>query len=359
MKPIDSALIGCGRIGYLLDSDPLRKKPCTHFHGARSAGILFNYAVDIDASRLKEISKNESIPDANCFTDYKTLFKEAAPQIVTIATWTESHDRITVAAAENNTKIIILEKPVASSLDKARRIIDACSSNNCRLFINHERRYDPRYQKAKSIIQNGSLGSIKTVHASVLTGPYRGTSDPAQGGGPLLHDGTHIIDILRYFFGEITTVRGAIQRDNREKGFEDSAIAWLKTAEDVNIFLEAGGSRKYFAFEIIVSGTEGKLIIGNGYEKLYTTGTSQFYKGFRDLKNKKFPAFNSTNYFTNLYKEAIAHLNSSKEDITSAGIDGYKTLEIIHSIYLSAHNNGKDISLPLNKKINLKKIFEI
>jgi len=359
MKGYNSALIGCGRIGFFLNDDSLRKKPCTHFHGAQSAGINFNFFVDNNSDRLETISSSENISPESCFSSHNDLFKNHLLDMVTIATWTSSHDSIAISAAENGVKTIVLEKPIASDLKKAQKIIDACKQNDTTLFINHERRYDPRYIKAKAIIEKGTIGEVKTVYASVLTGPYRGSSYLDEGGGSLLHDGTHLIDVLRFFFGDFASARGSFSRDSRKKGFEDRASAWLKSHSGIDIFLESGGSRKYFTFEIVISGTEGKLVIGNGYEKLYTNNQSRFYKGFRDLKSIGFPRFSNKNYFTNLYQDVKKSLGNDFTEISSSGYDGYKALEVIHGIYHSAYNNEKTIKFPLNNAVNLKKIFDI
>ncbi len=354
------ALIGCGRIGFLLEKDPLRKKPCTHAGGASAAGLTITHAVDINTDRLREFCQKYSIPENNCSTDYRLLLKTVRPSCVIIATWTESHTDIAIFAAENGTSIIILEKPVSYSLPSAKKLLNKCNNHGCKLIINHERRYDPRYQKAFNLITNGKIGTIKTIHASILTGPYRGSSKLKEGGGPLLHDGTHIIDIIRSFIGNITELTGNFERTTRDTGYEDRATAWLKSENGIDIFLEAGGSRNYFQFEISFSGTEGKIIIGNGYQSLFISRPSKFYEGFRDLSEVNFPKFRENNCFTELYKEVKNHMNNKSEKITSTGLDGYKTLEVIHGIYLSASKNGKKINLPIKKgSIDIKRIFDI
>ena len=186
------------------------------------------------------------------------------------------------------------------------------------------------------MIGRGVIGEVRTVHGSILTGGYRGTSSADQGGGPLLHDGTHLVDMLRFLFGEIATVQGEFRRAGRRTGFEDGACAWLKTAGGVDIFLEAGGPREYFMFELEISGTLGKIVIGNGYERLYSARPSRYYTGFRDIGEAPFPAFRRNNCFRELYREA-KRARSGRERITSTGPDGYRALEVIHAIYLSSH----------------------
>ncbi len=61
------ALIGCGRIGFLLENDPLRYKPCTHYGGASAAGLAVTHACDIDRGRLARFGTTARIPDDNLF----------------------------------------------------------------------------------------------------------------------------------------------------------------------------------------------------------------------------------------------------------------------------------------------------
>jgi predicted dehydrogenase len=360
MKDINLALIGCGRIAFLLEYDPLRYKPCTHFGGARSAGLSIKSACDINSGRLKSFGLAAGIPGKNLFTDYNALIAETGPELVIIATWTESHARIGIAAARGGARVIICEKPIAPGLKEARTLINVCKKNNTRLIINHERRYDPRYRTVKSLIEKGAIGDLKSIHASVLTSGFMGKSDPSAGGGPLLHDGTHLIDIIRFLAGDIARVSGEFQRYGRRSGFEDRAAAWMKSKSGIDIFIEAGGGMNYFSFELEITGTEGKIIIGNGYERLYRSVKSTHYANFRDLKESHFPKNNGMNCFKKLYVEAKSLIKSKSAGPASSGMDGYRAVEAIHAVYLSSHLGGRWIDLPVqDEMINLKKIFNL
>ena len=354
------SLIGCGRIGFLLENDKLRNKPCTHFGGASAAGLKITSACDMNTDRLKEFAGITGIKDESLFTDYKKLLKDKKPLMVIIATWTDTHAAIALEAIKHGSKIIIIEKPAAASLSHIKKIVSEADKKGCRIIVNHERRFDGRYNKVKEMISAGVIGEIKTVNARILTGSYRGKSYIEEGGGPLLHDGTHLVDIIRFFFGEISTVQGEFTRFTRTSGFEDSASAWLKCESGINIFLEAGGGRKYLQFELEIWGTDGKIVIGNGCNRLFLKKKSVLYTGFNDISETKFPAIKQKNCFTELYKSAASVLNG-KDTVEISGIDdGYKALEIIHAVYYSSYLGSKKIQLPLKPgSINLKKIFNL
>ncbi len=353
-----AALIGCGRIGFLLESDPLRYKPCTHWGGARSAGIRINLACDINPERLDAFSAATGIPGASCYDSHLELLRKHSPEFVVIATWTPSHAPICIDAVKNGARVIVIEKPMAPDLSSARKMIRLCEKRGVSLIVNHERRYDPRYRKVKKIIDDGTIGKVRTVHASMLTGGYRGASDAAEGGGPLMHDGTHLVDMVRFLFGDIVRASGEFSREGRSSGFEDRAVAWMKTESGADVFLEAGGSRRYFVFELEISGTLGKIVVGNGYEALFMRRKSRLYTGFHDLAEAAFPGYGKGNCFSELYREAKKALSGRQKEISSSGADGYGAIEAIHAVYLSAHRNGAAVKLPVRPgDVDLGEIF--
>jgi predicted dehydrogenase len=354
------ALIGCGRIGFLLEEDPLRYKPCTHYGGAKAAGLQINYACDIDRNRLDKFSRAAGIPPDNISGDYREILERSRPDLAIISTWTNTHHSIGIEAARKGARVIVLEKPSTHNLTQGKKLLDTCRKTGTHLIVSHERRYDSRYIKTRDIIKNGKIGKVISVVGKMITGPYRGSSSIDEGGGPLLHDGTHLVDIIRFFFGDIKTVEGEFSRSSRRKGFEDRAAAWMQTEGGVDVFIEAGGSSSYFQFELDITGSEGRIIVGNGYQSLYLSRKSKFYSGFRDLTEVSYPGYRKSNCFINMYREASAILKGKKERSSSSGIDGYRALEAIHAVYLSSHNNRKKIRLPLSPaSVDLKEIFKL
>jgi predicted dehydrogenase len=360
MKPKKIALIGCGRIGFLLEDDPLRYKPCTHFGGCTAAGMRITHACDIAPERLGAFAGRACIAAENTSASFEKLITCARPDMVIISTWTESHARIGMLASDSGARVIVCEKPLCADLKEAGALIRRCEKNGTRLIVNHERRFDDRYIAVRELIERGRIGAVKTVHASVLSGPWHGRPDLRMGGGPLLHDGTHMLDILRYLFGDFLCVEGEIQRDARRSGFEDRASAWITTRSGIDIFLEAGGSREYFIFELVIGGTAGKIVIGNGYQSLHVPEKSRFYTGFRDLKERPLPWRRKMNYFQREYTEARRILEGRDDAASSTGMDGYRALEAAHAIYLSASLGRKTIALPVKPaSIDLSVIFNL
>jgi predicted dehydrogenase len=346
---ISSALIGCGRIGFLLEEDPLRRKPCTHLGGMTAAKIHIAAASDPDAERRALFSKRAGIPESAVFYDYRDMLRSRVFDIVTIAVPTPLHSKVTIHAAESGAKVIICEKPIAHTIPEAKRMIAACRKNGVHLIINHERRFDSRYRKVKELLDSGAIGRIVSIRGTI---PARGLShvwDESLGGGPLLHDGTHLIDIISFYAGNIVRVDGRIRKQNKH-GFEDYACAILETEQGILAFVEVGGSTAYFGFSVDIAGDTGRIEIGNGFARLYKPGKSRYYKGFMDLVEHPFPKCSDINCFTRLYREAVLTLKGT--DSVSSGADGLHALRVIHGIYQSAYKKRPTV---LPDSINIKK----
>ena len=137
MKKYKIGIIGCGRIGSLLEEDPLRGKPCTHAGGfsALPASHL-SAGCDIDTDRLEKFGKRWNV--TQLYSDYQDMLNKESLDIVCIATWTPLHAKMTLKAAEAGVKGIFCEKPIAINLKQARDMVRVCQEKNISLIINHE-----------------------------------------------------------------------------------------------------------------------------------------------------------------------------------------------------------------------------
>lgn len=358
------ALIGCGRVGVTLEDDPLRAKPASHIGGIVKLGpqkVNLVATCDIDKEKLLYTQRQWGIEAV--YLDYKELIQKEKPDIIVVATWTQTHKDIVVFAAQNGVKGIVLEKPMATDLESSNEIIKACTIHQVKLVINHERRWDPLYRKAKEIVDNETLGSLKSIYCNVFSrsapkGAWESVLEDF-GGGPLLHDGTHLVDMIRYLSGEIVSINGYVRRENPDVGTETTATAMMETDKSVNVFMEAGGMRNYFNFELDLQFEEGRIRVGNGIKEYFQARSSTRYTGFRDLVKGKFPKLErGIDPFSGAISELIDSMEKNTIPLSSLD-DGYRAMEIIFGIYYSAYVGGKSLKFPL--KISghpLKKMFQ-
>ncbi|GMT49869.1 MAG: oxidoreductase [bacterium] len=346
-KPVyHAALIGCGRIGSLLEKDPLREKPCTH------AGAYYQHprtslvaGCDIDPERRSLFKDDWNI--SKVYDDPLKLLSNENIDILSIATEITHHDELVLMAANHHVPVILCEKPIGLSLKKASHMIKECEKNHSFLVINHERRFASDYRFVKGLIESGGIGDLVSIRGNILTGPPKaGSHYEREGGGPLVHDGTHLIDIIRFLSGSEADWVTAELQTNDSIHVEETIWATIHLKNGVHCFIEAGGRRDYFTFDLDLQGTKGKVLIGNGFLKWYQAEASRYYTGFNDLVEKPVPSFPYQPQFINEIEAVVQYLDDGTIP-ESTGEDGYKALEVIFALYQSAVTKER-VSLPLS-----------
>ncbi|MGY8766023.1 MAG: Gfo/Idh/MocA family protein [Nitrospinaceae bacterium] len=347
MKVYNVGLIGCGRIGTLLEKDALRGKPCTHAGGFSAlSNTKIVAGCDIDHSRLKSFSRDWGVN--RLYKDYREMLTLEKLDVVCIATWTNLHASMVMDAARSGVKAIFCEKPIALNLDDARQMVRICKRKSIPLIINHERRWDSYYKKAHQIIKSGKIGEIRTIIGNTLSARPGKKSTCDYGGGALFHDGTHLTDLLLFFAGPAEWVSGHDIRPYGKKHIEETAYGMIGFKSGAMGFIEGGGARKYFNFELDIQGSEGRLLIGNHGRELYLTKKSKRFSGFQELEQVSFPEPKQiTSPFESSARETLKCLRTNTDSISN-GNDGLKALELIFAIYRSAQLKGKQLKLKPN-----------
>jgi predicted dehydrogenase len=345
MKKYRVGIIGCGRIGSLLEEDPLRGKPCTHagaYHAHPRTRIVAG--CDIDEKRLQVFGKKWKV--RALYESYQEMLENEDLDIVSIATWTHLHSRMVIDAARW-VRGIYCEKPMALTLKEADAMLRACRRNRVKLIINHERRWDPFYRKAKELIEKGEIGELRTIVGNALSSKPEKLEREVYGGGALFHDGTHLTDLLRFFAGEAEWVIGHEERKNGKRFIEETAFGMIHFKNGAHAAIEGGGIRGYFNFELDIQGSGGRILIGNGCRELYKSRPSKRFSGFTELERLDFPVPKRLdNPYISGVQDLIDAIEEKKKSFSS-GDDGKRALEIILAIYRSAEKGGRKVSLPL------------
>lgn len=344
MTPLKVGIIGCGRIGSLLEDDPLRDKPCTHaggFHSLPSTRIVA--ACDSDPERLTTFGKRWGV--TALYSDHRELLKHESLDIVSISAWTRTHSELALACARAGVKGVLCEKPIALTVKEGAKMVRAFKRHGIPLVINHERRFEPFYKLAQKLILQGKIGDIRTIIGNTLSAnPGKGRVEQF-GGGPLFHDGTHLVDLLHFFGGPIAWVMGHEHRPHGKQFIEETACAMLQFKSGAMGYIEGGGGRRYFNFELDIQGTQGRLLIGNAGRELYVTKKSRRFTGFQELERVPFPEPKKyESPFTGAVRDLAACIRQGKPS-RSSGEDGLMALKIISAIYDSAQNNGTKVRI--------------
>jgi predicted dehydrogenase len=235
------AIIGCGNIARnharAWQSIPER---------AEIAAIA-----DTDEEALADAGDAWRVAADHAYSDFREMLDRERPDIVSVCTWTGLHAPATIAAAVRRPKVILCEKPMATSLGEADAMLTACRRNGVKLAIGHMRRFYPGWTQARHLIAEGAIGT-----------PVRAWSAVSEG---LLNWGTHLIDGVRYVLGDPPAewVLGAVTRetDRYERGvrIEDALLGLVQFAGSAD---RPGVPSVQATFQIDLGPTKHWQIIG-------------------------------------------------------------------------------------------------
>lgn len=326
---IYAGIIGLGNIGSIFDEDPKREQVSSHA-GAylASPNVEIVAGADPDATKLNRFSKR--CPQAGIYRDYGELLNDNRLDIVSICSPTASHFEILSRAADSDIRAIFCEKPIASRIEDARQMVDICQTKNIILAVNHTRRWDQRYRHVKEYIDQGKIGVIRSI-----IGHY---SDK------MFMMGTHLIDMLRYYGGDVDWVTG--EGENPES--DDPAISGLLFFRNgAKGFITCSGKRENLIFEIDVLGSEGRIrIVDNGYlTEFFRFNESDRYSGYQELKKQALPEVNVVRNPLVAAVENVVECLQGGGEPSCTGEDGLKSLEIAVALCASAGNNSEKINL--------------
>jgi predicted dehydrogenase len=320
---LKAAIIGLGRIGSILEDDPLREKPCTHAGAvAANPGIILAGGCDTDPERRRLFRERWGC--AAVYADAGELLEKTRPDILHIATHPDSHFFYTRLAADHRVKVVVCEKPLADTVAAARRIAKLHRSGAVKIITNHERRYSNDYIQALSLIENGSYGKLLSIGAKLYFGKTRRPMDQ------MVHDGTHLVDMINYLSrGRLrkTAVQGNL---NSRTG--TAFVAGICRPGGIPVLVETGAGRDHLTFELDLSFERGRLRIGNGLYEQYESRESPYYTGFRSLLPGDTADFAATGYFANMVKDAAACARDPLRRPVSSALDGLAALEFILSL---------------------------
>ena len=218
MQPLNLAVLGAGLIG---------KK---HIATILARPDLARLAAVVDPMLQAGFSSDWQAP---VFTDVEAMFAALQPDAVIIASPNNRHLEQALLCCQRGVHFLV-EKPVTSTWDEAVRLTAAVRQSNVRTLVGHHRRYLAQVQATKQVIEKGELGDLVAVSVVWSTRKpddyFHVAWRQAAGGGPILINAIHDIDMLRYLCGEITAVRGI--KSNRQRNFEveDTAAALLEFA---------------------------------------------------------------------------------------------------------------------------------
>ena len=318
------ALIGCGLIG--------RKRL-----GALGRNPPVLYTCDLDAKRAADLAL--LAPGCVAVTDYQTVLADPRVTAVIVATLNAALAPITHAAVLAG-KHVLVEKPGALNAAQLRTIQAAARARGVRVRIGYNHRYHPALLKARELIDGGALGPLMFLRARYGHGGRKGydrewRADAAlSGGGELIDQGVHLIDLAGWFLGDFPQVDGHAATYFWDMKVDDNAFLSLRTAGGQTAWLHVSCTEWKNLFSLEIYGRDAKLAL-DGLGGSYGVERLAVYQ----MRPEMGPPDTTIHEYPRGDESWAVETRAFVDDIRlnrepSPGLaEGIRTLEIVEQIY--------------------------
>lgn len=316
-------IIGCGVVGG---------KRARHLAGARLV-----QCADVDTQRAAQLAALSE--GCSCSTDWRPLLDRADIDAVIVATPPGSQVEI-VRAAINAGKHVLVEKPAARHVDELRDLPQLALQHRVAVRVGLNHRYHRAFQQARRLVEAGELGPLLFLRARYGHGGRPGYESEwraqprCSGGGELIDQGVHLIDLARWFLGEFVDVEGFVHTYFWDMPVEDNAFLLLKTASRQVAFLHASCTEWKNTFSWELYGRGGKLQV-DGLGGSYGVERLTWYKLLPELGPPQTTIWEypmADDSWTTEMAEFLEDIRSARPP--AAGLtDAIAALEVVARIY--------------------------
>ena len=264
-------IVGCGLIG---------QRRAQHLAGARLV-----HCVDTDLQRASNVAASSQ--GCTFGPDWRALLSQADLEAIIIATPHDVQPEI-IGAAIDAGKHVLVEKPAARRAGELEGLQQRAARRNVRVRVGFNHRYHRAFQRARQIVDSGALGPLLFIRARYGHGGRPGyerewrAQPQRSGGGELIDQGIHLIDLARWFLGEFVDVSGFAQTYFWNMPVEDNGFMLLKTAAQQVAFMHASWTEWKNTFSWELTGRDGKLQV-DGLGGSYGVERLTFYRMLPEL----------------------------------------------------------------------------
>ncbi len=353
-KILKVAIVGVGNMGS------------AHANNIYSGKIeKMELAALCDISAAKRVWASEKFEGVPVYADIDAMLDEVSPDVLIVAVPHYFHVPCAVKALEKGINVMV-EKPASVSISDVEKMNRAADKSGKAFGIMFNQRTAPIFKKCREIVHSGTIGKIKRVSWSVTnwyrTQSYYNSSSwratwGGEGGGVLINQAPHNIDMLQWIFGMPSSVRArCIEGKYHDIEVEDFAHIYMeyadgKTADFLTTTGEYPGTNRLEAV-----GDKGKLVLENGVLKVWTLNFSESeYRMTASNGTCTDKAEYAEYKFDNSSSEHVNVLRAFADNILEGkplvadGREGINELEITNAAYLSAWTD-KTVSLPIDRE---------
>lgn len=313
--------------------------------GGRRAKAIAEASDQVVMVADSELSRAKALADAlNCpATDnWEDLVACRDIDIVVICTPPHLHEPMALAAARQG-KHVLCEKPLARTVEEAERMVAAARESSVRLKCGFNHRHHPGIVRAREWCDSGCIGEITGLRGRYGIGGRPGyekewrMNPEISGGGQLMDQGMHLIDLCRYFLGDFNRVHGATATSFWEIApVEDNAFVILQNDRQQTAQFHVSWTEWKNLFSLEILGKDGYIVVeglGGSYgTERATLGRRAFLDPFQE-KTVEFR--NDDSSWLAEWREFTTAIAEGREPLGS-GRDGLEALKIVQAVYNSA-----------------------
>jgi predicted dehydrogenase len=336
-RRVRTGLIGCGKIAAI-HAQALDTLPTAEFVAC----------CDQDLHRASDFAAKYNVPQV--FDDAETMFRDGGVEAVLICTPHPAHEPLVVAAAAAGVHVLC-EKPISIRVDAADRMIDAAQRAGVNFGVIFQRRFWPASQRIRQAIDAGKLGKPTLAECTVRIwrSPEYFASDSwrgkwsTEGGGVLMNQAVHAIDLLQWFMGRPSEVYGhyATYRHGAYIDVEDTAVATVLFESGALATIQAATTfEPEFGFLVAVHGDKGSTVSvweqlegQQGINAIWTLPGEEASRAAWEAEDREKPGFP---LFHELQIQDFLASVIEQRPPAVTGEDARVSLEIIQAIYESS-----------------------
>jgi len=265
-ESLRAAIVGCGLIGS---------------RRARSlSGATLVACADLDSKRATALA--ETVEGCAAFTDWHEMVTQIECDLVIVATRHDTLAEITKTAVERGRHVLV-EKPASRLTAEIEPVIVAAEHVGVRVRVGFNHRFHRAVRKARELVDAGAIGELMFIrglygHGGRIGYDREWRADPKlTGGGELIDQGSHLIDLARWFLGDFATVQGFADTFFWNMPVDDNGFMLLRTTDRRAAFLHASCTEWKNTFSFEIYGKLGKIHI-TGLGGSYGVERLAFYR---------------------------------------------------------------------------------
>lgn len=315
---------------------------------AQAAGDTVLLVADLEPGRARETA---AALDSEWTDDWQALVADPRIEVVVVSTINKSLLPVTLGALAAG-KHVLCEKPLGRNAQEAKQMVDAARAAGRLLKVGFNHRFHPGVWRAHELAVAGAIGPLISIRAAYGHGgrpgydqEWRANADLA-GGGELLDQGVHIVDLCRWFLGEFVQVGGMVSTGYWQVApLEDNGFALLRAASGATATLHTSWTQWKNLFRFELFGRDGYLFVDGlggsyGVETL-TLGRRQPQSGPPEEERWTYPGEDDS--WAKEWAEFRAAISEDRPPLGD-GEDGLAAARVIDAIYQSARE-GRFINL--------------